>query len=220
MPTATEETKPELRLLDEKADLRLRKISEDSPGTLEGYAAVFNSLSHDLGGFIERIMPGAFSRSLAENPDVSARIQHEGGLTTLARTTNGTLKLEEDNKGLRTRIVLPDTSAGRDVAELVRTGRMDKMSFAFTLRYDEGVLADAWYDNYDPPIRELRNVNLHDVAPVDGPAYEETSISIRAAGPDIVTAAQLAKHRATVQAIRELQEWGYRYRHGLTNSAT
>jgi phage head maturation protease len=47
---------------------------------LMGYAATFDSISEDLGGFREIIRPGAFDATLADKPDVSARIQHAGGL--------------------------------------------------------------------------------------------------------------------------------------------
>lgn len=159
--------------------VEIRK-EKDGVNVLVGYAAVYNSLSEDLGGFREIIREGAFDAALKEKPDVSARVQHQGGLSTIGRTTNGTLKLTSDDKGLRYEVKLPNTTAGRDIYELVQRGDIDKSSFAFSLR-DEGDKApEQWFFESDPPTRELLNLNLHDVAPVDGPAYSATTVSARA----------------------------------------
>ena len=48
-----------------------------SPGKLAGYAAVYNSQSQDLGGFIERIRPGAFTRSLTSPDHIRALLEHD-----------------------------------------------------------------------------------------------------------------------------------------------
>jgi HK97 family phage prohead protease len=160
-------------------EVEIRKAADGST-VLVGYAAIFNSLSEDLGGFREIIREGAFDQALAERPDVAARVQHMGGLSTIGRTTNGTLKLSVDDKGLRYEVTPPNTSAGRDIVELVSKRYINKSSFAFSLREDGDKPAENWFFESDPPTRELLNVNLYDVAPVDGPAYEATSINVRA----------------------------------------
>jgi len=159
-----------------RPEVEIRKDSDGAP-LLVGYAATFGHQSHDLGGFVETIHATAFNESLAENPDVSARVQHQGGLSTIGRTTNGTLKLSVDKKGLRYEVKPPNTGAGRDIVELIRRGDIDKSSFAFSLRGDKG---DSWDFSVEPPVRTLLNVNLFDIAPVDGPAYESTSVNVRA----------------------------------------
>src|ERR1700678_3439794 len=75
--------------------------------TVSGYAAVFNSLSKDLGGFKEVIRPGSFQRSIQANSDVRATYNHG---TLLGRTASGTLKLNEDARGLAFELQLPDTT--------------------------------------------------------------------------------------------------------------
>ncbi|MCP4539810.1 MAG: HK97 family phage prohead protease [Chloroflexi bacterium] len=170
----------------------------DTGRVIFGYAAVFNSLSHDLGGFREKIAPGAFTESLADDPDVSARIQHAGGVTTVGRTRSGTLKVWQDDKGIPFELDVPDTNAGRDMEVLIERGDIDKASFAFTLR---GENADEWDFESDPPIRTLLNLDLHDVAPVDGPAYEATSVGVRAQ-----TAETLEEARAAMEAAKAAQE--------------
>jgi len=181
------------------ANLEVR-ASEDGRPVITGYAAVYDSVSQDLGGFVEVVRRGAFDASLAENPEVSARVQHEGGLTTIGRTSNGTLKLKSDAKGLHYTIYPPDTTAGRDIVELVRSGYINKSSFAFSLRQPL-TEAQRWNTEKSPPLRELLSVNIHDVAPVDGPAYEATSAEARAAA-----LADLEGLRATVQdAAQEVE---------------
>lgn len=157
-----------------KAMIELREGDKGKP-TIVGYAAVFDSLSEDLGGFREIIRRGAFDKALEEKQDVSARIQHQGGLTTIGRTTNGTLKLSVDQRGLRYELTPPDTQAGRDIVELIKSGMIDKSSFAFSVRE----AGERWMWESTPPVRELLSVDLYDVAPVDGPAYMDTSVSVR-----------------------------------------
>jgi HK97 family phage prohead protease len=110
---------------------------------------------------------------------VSARIQHQGGLQTIGRTTSGTLKITATKAGLKYEVKPPNTSAGRDIVELIRRGDISKSSFAFSLRGDPDT-AQSWDFTTAPPTRYLHRVNLHDVAPVDGPAYMDTSVGVRA----------------------------------------
>src|SRR5262245_51420470 len=98
--------------------------------TIRGYAYVFNALSHDLGGFRERIDPGAGLESL-RSADIVATFNHDPD-KPLGRTGNG-LRVGEDDTGGWYEIDLPDTSAGRDVAELVTRGILRGSSFSFTL---------------------------------------------------------------------------------------
>jgi len=202
----------ELGLSGQPAELRK---AGDGARMLVGYAAVFNSMSHDLGGFREIIRPGAFAQSLEESPDVAARIQHAGGLSTIGRTTNGTLRLKEDDFGLRYEVDLPPTTAGNDIAILVERGDISKSSFAFTLRDDGETEPQRWHFDQDPAMRELFNLNLHDVAPVDGPAYEATSVMVRDGAEDKITAAKLAEERRLHARVAEENAALYRQQYGL-----
>ena len=140
---------------------------------LSGYAAVFNSRSQDLGGFVEVIRPGAFARAL--DMDVRALWNHDSN-HVLGRTKNGTLRLREDEHGLYMEVDLPDTAMGRDVHEMVRRGDVDQMSFAFSV--NKG--GEEWRKEDGQQVRELLDVALYDVSPVTYPAYEATSVSARA----------------------------------------
>lgn len=154
----------------------LRMDEVDGKPVLRGYAAVFNQLSVDFGGWQEIIRPGAFTNSLAAGPDVRALVNHESGLSTIGRTRNGTLRLAEDGTGLRVEIEPPDTQAGRDVITLVRRGDLNQMSFAFWTRRDN------WLQTGEQILRELLEVDINDgdVAVVTYPAYPQTSIAMRA----------------------------------------
>lgn len=131
-----------------------------------GHAAVFNSLSEDLGGFREKIMPGAFDDVL-EN-DVRAYFNHDPNFL-LGRVSAGTLRLGVDEKGLRYELDIPDTTAGRDLKENMRIGNITQSSFAFTLGRD----GDSWERNEEGnDIRIIHKVDrLYDVSPVSLPAY-------------------------------------------------
>jgi len=161
-------------------DIEIRELKEGK-FTIAGYAVIFNSLSEDLGGFKEIIKPGAFDRTLKEiengrEPDVSARVQHLGGLTTIGRISNGTLRLSVDKKGLRYEVDTPNTSAGRDIVTLVKGQYINKSSFAFSVAPG----GEEWDDTVYPYVRTLTDLDLYDVAPVDGPAYEATTVNMRA----------------------------------------
>lgn len=167
-------------------DLEVREEGVAQP-EIVGYAAVFNERSRNLGGFIEEIEPGAFRATLSRKPDVRANVQHENGLATIGRTKNGTLELLEDDKGLRVRILPPDTQAGRDALALVRGGYMDQMSFAFNV--PQG--GDAWTRMTDgTPLRRLLEIELDggDVALVTNPAYPQTSAEARAMAAELSSA--------------------------------
>lgn len=144
-------------------------------GILTGYAARYNRLSHDLGGFREVILPGAFDRTLREFPDVLALVEHDTS-KVLGRTTNGTLRLTPDEHGLRVEIDPADTSYARDLLALVRRGDVAGMSFRFR-PYPGGARLDM---STTPPIRSLTSVQLAEVSVVVSPAYESTHVSVRA----------------------------------------
>ena len=152
----------------EVGPLELRVADEDTDGmSFRGYAAVFNSPSEPL-PFTETIAPGAFRRSLNSGREVRAFVNHDMG-QVLATTKNDSLRLSEDDRGLLVEAQLPNTTAGRDLAELVRTGTVHSMSFGFSVPRG----GDTWSE--DRTSRELRDVILHEVSVVTGfPAYPDT----------------------------------------------
>jgi HK97 family phage major capsid protein/HK97 family phage prohead protease len=140
---------------------------------LVGYAAVFESRSLDLGGFVEVVKPGAFTRTLAAGTDVRALVNHDPS-QIIGRTKAGTLTLAEDARGLRVEITPTDTTThGRNAIEDVRSGNLDGMSFGFITRQDS-------WTRGEPALRELHDVDLIDVSVVTFPAYPSTEVAVRA----------------------------------------
>ena len=157
--------------------------------TVEGYASVFNSMSEDLGGFREIILPGAFSEVL--DNDVRALYNHDSNYL-LARTTSGTLELKEDDKGLYYRFEMPNTSYGNDMLELFRRGDLSQSSFGFT------VDKDSWRMEEGQHVRYIERVgSLFDVSPVVYPAYTAASSGLRSAEPNGESAAEVARETPT-----------------------
>lgn len=142
-------------------------------GQLHGYAAVFNRYSQNLGGFVEMVDPAAFNKSLADAGPVMARGNHDDAYL-LGTTWAGTLQLEVDGTGLLYTVDLPDTTAGRDYKALAARGDVKWSSFAFRTLEDEWGMTDQGF-----PLRVLRSVQLVDVAPVNSPAYLDTTVALR-----------------------------------------
>ena len=144
------------------------EIREESDGmSFSGYAAVFDSPSEPL-PFIERIQRGAFRKSLRSRNDIKFLWNHDTG-EILGSSRAKTINLIEDDRGLRIEGTLPNTSRGRDVAELLRRGDVDSMSFGFSVPAG----GDTWSD--DGSERTLKSVRLHEVSLVAFPAYPGTA---------------------------------------------
>lgn len=158
-------------------DLELRTgngLSVAAQGRLAGYAAVYNSESQDLGGFIEVIRPGAFDTSLSSGINVRALWQHDGK-ALLGTTKAGTLRLNDDTRGLGFELDLPSTTLGNDLAVLV--GRRDVSGCSFGFRVRDG--GDRWEQRGGQLVRELLDVELVEITLTDDPAYVDTTVAKR-----------------------------------------
>jgi HK97 family phage prohead protease len=186
-----ESKEPEVRT--NSVDFEVR--SEGDGMTFTGYASVFNSPSEDLGGFVEYVAPGAFKRSLQSRNEVKLLWNHDSG-EPLASLRGGTMQLLEDERGLKVTAQLPNTTRGRDIAELLRTKVIDSMSFGFN------VIKDSW--SRDGQTRTLESVRLFEVSVVSFPAYEATVAQVRSA-PSI-NADELADALLKLESGEELDE--------------
>lgn len=186
-----------------KLETRTRPVNfevrelEDGGLRFEGYAAVFNSRSEDLGGFTEFVAPGAFKRSLRSRNDVKLLFDHNPA-NVLASTRAGTMTVEEDSYGLKVTADLAPTTLGRDVSVLVKRGDIDSMSFGFS------VIRDSW--NPEGTERTLNSVRLIEASIVSWPAYSGTAGTVSVRGLDRVARSADVDADQLADAILKLEE--------------
>jgi uncharacterized protein len=158
------------------------EVREEADGMrLEGYAALFDSRSENLGGFTETIKPGAFRASLKARNDIKLLWNHNSDIV-LGSTRAGTMTLVEDDRGLRVSALLPNNTAGRDARESISRGDVTGFSFGFSMPARGG---DEW--SADGTERVLKSVRLHEVSVgVAFPAYPETNGTATVRGLDKV----------------------------------
>ncbi len=154
------------------------RSDDGKPTVVTGYAAVFGSEAVIAGMFRERIEPGAFRSVIGTGCDVRALLNHDDNMV-LARTTNGTLRLSEDERGLAYEFDPNpnDTDAMNTVAKIVR-GDISQSSYGFRVK------ADTWTKAIKPgdlPLRTITEIDiLRDVSPVTFPAFDDTSVTAEA----------------------------------------
>lgn len=154
------------------ATLELRANADGTPSRrIRGYAAVFNRDSENFGYFIERVLPGAFDDVL--NDEVVALFNHDPNYP-LSRTGKG-LTIGIDETGLWYEFDAPNTTAGNDLLENVRTGVINKSSFAFSVKTDKWTEMEG-----KTTLREIVKVKrLYDVSPVTYAGYPDTTVANR-----------------------------------------
>jgi len=176
------------------SSVEIRAASDGKPERIVGHAAVYNNWSEDLGGFKERVMPGAFDKSIGVS-DVRALFNHDPNYifarTTVADGMEGCLTLSTETKGLHIDAMPLCTDTIRDLVMMpMKAGLINQMSFSFSVRGDElwdmpatagtGAVwrspknAGGLYE------RDLIDVELFDISPVTFPAYTATDVSARA----------------------------------------
>lgn len=191
-----EERKPFIRSNDYHRlfDLQVREVSEGSNSenkmTVYGKPIVFNSKTLLFrAGDID--VYEIIDQHALDNTDTSNcffKYNHSDEVMVMGRTKNGTLRLEKRDDGMWIEDDLPNTTAGRDLYELIKRGDIDKMSFAFTIdeeSRDESVEGEVTY-------RVMKIGKLYDVAAVPLPAYEDTQL--------------FARRRQDVEALRQEME--------------
>lgn len=132
-------------------------------------------------GAVERYMPGAFERALSAGADVRCLWNHDTSYP-LGRTTNGTLRLFESERGLEYECTLNDTTIGADITKHLARGDVSGSSAGFFVD-----LAQWRTDEDGLEIRELRALDLFDCSPCTFPAYEGTPTSLKRARDEYET---------------------------------
>jgi HK97 family phage prohead protease len=151
---------------------------DDGTRTLFGYAAVFNEWTeiHGWEGhFRERIMPGAFAKTIQERGDRVKILYDHGMDPTLGNKPLGKIReLREDDRGLYYEVALLDTDYNRNF--LIPAVEADTLGASFRFR----VTKDDWDDEPDMPERTIREIGpLHELGPVTFPAYEGATAGVR-----------------------------------------
>lgn len=169
--------KTEIRdLMTNKIELR---EDDDGNRTLSGYAVKWEMKSSVLGMFLkfrEKVQKGAFLESL-NNDDQRFLWSHDPS-KVLGRTKNNTLRLQEDDIGLRFELDLPNTSLAKDTYESIQRGDVDGVSFGFRSEDDEVDEPDD-----DMPLRTIKKAKLMEVSAVAFPAYPDSGVSARGYDP-------------------------------------
>jgi HK97 family phage prohead protease len=159
------------------ATVRMDDVQQDGK-KIVGRAIVYNSLSRDLGGFVERFLPGAVADSVARGI-VCALVNHDTS-QPIGDQQAGTLRLIDGSAGLDCEITLPDTSYARDAVAVMqqRGGTGTGMSFGFNIDGPDDV---AWLKENGQNVAEIRKAQLGEVSILTGmpPAYAATSAVLR-----------------------------------------
>lgn len=163
----------ERRSISEPVKLETR---EDSRPVIQGYAALFDVETNIGGWFMESIAPGAFKRSIDSGQRVVSLFNHDSNYV-LGSTSSGSMTVREDGKGLWIEVEPPDTQVGRDVTEYIRRGDVQGQSFMFSIDKQEWTFAK---EKGEVDVRRILEVTLYEAGPVLFPAYEETSVGLRA----------------------------------------
>lgn len=164
------------------SSIETRSDGENNKMIVEGYAIVFDEetlIGDEDRGFIEVIDRNALAETNMK--DVPFKYNHNDVTLILARTRNGSLSLEVDDKGLKIRAELIDTTSNVDIYKSIVAGLLDKMSFAFTVK------SQSWDRSGKVPKRTITAIDrLFDVSVVDLPAYDQTSIQASSRSLDLV----------------------------------
>jgi len=184
----------ERRLLREPVSLR----AADGGARIGGYALKFNKLSRNLGGWVEQIHPESLNKSAGDGwPNVMARYNHE---VLLGSVLGGSLRLAIDGTGLDYEVDLLEDADSQRVRMLVERGDVARSSFAAYMHESD------WSQTPDGfPLRTVTGMSLVDVAPVDDPAYFDTSTGLRSLadmrGMDVSEVEQMARENRLAELI-------------------
>ncbi|MEC2708143.1 HK97 family phage prohead protease [Bacillus thuringiensis] len=160
------------------SNLEIREV-EGGIRTIVGYAVKWEMKSVTMGywrRFKEQFKRGAFTDSLTQD-DQLALWSHDYS-QVLGRTKNGTLRLFEDEIGLRFELDLADTTLGDDTYKTIKRGDVDGVSFGFQMVKEE-------WDESDPDniVRSVTKAKLVEISPVAFPAYPDSQVSARSHDP-------------------------------------
>lgn len=157
--------------------------NKDNAYIVEGYAAVFDEVytlyEDSYLKLDEVVLKEAFDD--VDLTDVIFQYDHAGRV--FARTSNGTLTLSVDDKGLKIRAYLGGTEEGRNLYEEIKGGYTTKMSWGFSLDRNMDIERLESYNKETDKYYELQKIKgitkIYDVSAVSLPANNATEISAR-----------------------------------------
>lgn len=150
-------------------------IVEGTPATFDQETVLYKGKYYEAREVIDS---GAFEG--CDMSDVIFNYNHCGRV--YARTRNGSLSVWIEKDGLHMRAILMSEDEGhKELYRDIKSGLIDKMSFAFHVEESEWRFVEDG-DDYEIDIRTITKIDkLYDVSAVDIPAYDTTSISARSA---------------------------------------
>jgi uncharacterized protein len=154
------------------SDVEVRTVEGSQSPLISGYAAVYNSESQDLGGFVEILSPGCFTKTLQENRTIKCLWNHDSNYV-LGSVKNNTLTLKDTERGLYFECTPPETQYAKDFTESIKRGDVDNCSFMFQ------VIKDKWTMEDGKRIRYVNEAVLYEISTVAMPAYTATTVSAR-----------------------------------------
>ncbi|MEM8873661.1 MAG: HK97 family phage prohead protease [Planctomycetota bacterium] len=169
-----------------------------SPGKLTGYALLYNVLSADRGGYRARFAPGSIK--YPEDGDVRALYGHSE-LALLGRVSSGTLQLQDDGTGIKFALDLPDTTVGRDVAELVR--RKDIVGCSFGIW---SITKSSWVVEDDIEIQDYGQCVMDEITITGNPSFPQSSVRlIEPDQPDPGTPSTTPRRNMAALALADIE---------------
>lgn len=172
-------------------EFRSENAKKGTLGTLAGYFAVFNRWteidSPFEGRFMERVMPGAFTKTFNENQKGMRVLLNHGKDPSVGMKPLGPIRdLSQDDHGAYYEVDLLDTSYNRDIVPGLEAGQYGA-SFRFQVMREE----------YQPkPMRAAHNPNgipessiteakVREFGPVTFPAYADATASLRSINDEL-----------------------------------
>lgn len=153
----------------------IRTVDGSDGYNLEGYVNAVGRESELLYSpqrnkwFREVMEPGVFKRCLAQNSDIPMLLEHDE-TREIARTSEGTLELFEDNIGLKFKATIAD----KDLYDSVQNGEINSCSFGFVCQEDEYEFV-----NNKQEKRYVKDITLLEVSLVKNPAYVGSLVEAR-----------------------------------------
>jgi HK97 family phage prohead protease len=167
-------------------ELELRDNQDDAGPTMVGHFARFNEWTEIdsvfEGNFMERVAPGAFRKTFAENRDRMRVLFQHGQDPQIGDKPLGSIDvLEEDKRGAYYEVPLLDAPYVRDnILPGLRAG-LYGASFRFSVQREE-FNRDTQPSEHNPqalPERTLKEIAVREFGPVTFPAYPGATAGVR-----------------------------------------